>query len=239
MIDDRLLADFMNGFHGFGTYDGRYWFIGMEPGGGESEEDIARRLEAWDRRGRPELDDVAEYHALTGHTRLFDEKPKLQSTWKGLMMIALAAEGQPAGDADLQAYQRDRLGRPDGETCLLELLPLSSPNTGRWLYGSISAIPYLKDRKTYRARMTPVGVRRLARAMALHRPEVVVFYSRTYRDTWKEIAGPVDWQTNEDGVEYARRDGTLLVITHHPAAWGVPWDHFTRVGRFIAAQTAR
>ncbi len=66
-------ADFMQRFSGYGDYAGRYWFVGMEEGGGASAGDIGRRLEAWDARGRRELEDVAGYHRSFGVDRLFCE----------------------------------------------------------------------------------------------------------------------------------------------------------------------
>jgi hypothetical protein len=52
MIDDILLEEFINNFYGYGNYHGKYWFIGMEEGGGNSIEEINRRLASWNTRGR-------------------------------------------------------------------------------------------------------------------------------------------------------------------------------------------
>ena len=35
-FDDQVLDEFAHQFYGYGNYDGRYWFIGMEEGGGNS-----------------------------------------------------------------------------------------------------------------------------------------------------------------------------------------------------------
>ncbi|MFL7892770.1 MAG: hypothetical protein AB8I56_11970, partial [Anaerolineales bacterium] len=66
MFNDTLLEDFINRFFGYGNFKGKYWFIGMEEGGGNSLEEINRRLDAWDMRGRREVEDVADYHRAFG-----------------------------------------------------------------------------------------------------------------------------------------------------------------------------
>ena len=35
-FDDSLLETFAETFYGYGNYNGPYWFIGMEEGGGDS-----------------------------------------------------------------------------------------------------------------------------------------------------------------------------------------------------------
>ena len=40
MFDDELLQAYIDTFYGFGKYEGKYWFIGMEEGGGGTFEEI-------------------------------------------------------------------------------------------------------------------------------------------------------------------------------------------------------
>lgn len=69
MLDDQLLDDFIQKFRGYGSYEAPWWFIGMEEGGGNDEVELASRLSAWDKRGRLELEDIAEYHREFGVTK--------------------------------------------------------------------------------------------------------------------------------------------------------------------------
>jgi len=62
MLDDRLLADFMLRFYGYGSFSAPIWFVGMEEGGGADLAELTDRLTAWDQGGRSELEDVAQYH---------------------------------------------------------------------------------------------------------------------------------------------------------------------------------
>jgi hypothetical protein len=150
MLSDRLLEAFINGFYGFGNYGAPYWFVGMEEGGGNSFEAIARQLEIWDRWGRKELLDVAEYAREMDITKWYGDSPRLQPTWKHLMRVALTAEGRPSDKDTMRQYQKNVWGTTGGDSCLLELLPLPAPSIASWLYKEISTLPYLASRKTYR-----------------------------------------------------------------------------------------
>jgi hypothetical protein len=97
MLNDQLLEAFIRGFYGFGNYQARYWFVGMEEGGGNTQEAISKQLEIWDRWGRKELIDVAEYAREMGITRWYGDTAKLQPTWKHLIRIFLTAEGAACG----------------------------------------------------------------------------------------------------------------------------------------------
>lgn len=47
MVEQQLLKTFMSRFYGYGSWSAKYWFIGMEEGGGDSEEEIERRMMTW------------------------------------------------------------------------------------------------------------------------------------------------------------------------------------------------
>ena len=59
-FDDTLLRAFMRGFYGYGTYRGRYWFVGKEEGSAFAEAE--RRLRIWSERGRCEFEALSDYH---------------------------------------------------------------------------------------------------------------------------------------------------------------------------------
>ena len=140
MLDDQLLEQYIHTFYGYGNYQGDFWFVGKEEGGGGSVDDILQRLTAWSRRGRRELEDVCAYHEDFGVTHLFSQRPTIQRTWGKLIRSLLKAKGQAVTVEQIRAYQGQHLAREDGETCLLELLPPPSPSTGQWLYASCSQL---------------------------------------------------------------------------------------------------
>ena len=119
---DELLAGFTEHFYGYGDYDGDFWFIGMEEGGGN----VDIRLSQWDERGRRELEDLAGFHYAIGMTEWFEPKSKLQPTWSKYVRIILAAEGKIFSTECIRQYQTHQLGRSGNKSCLIELLPLPS-----------------------------------------------------------------------------------------------------------------
>src|SRR5438093_6988758 len=92
-LDDERLEAFANHFYGYRSYTGKYWFVGMEEGGGDSFEEVEKRLAIWEQRGGCELEDVAEYHIALGITHPFSTTAKLQPTWSKLIRVLLSAKG--------------------------------------------------------------------------------------------------------------------------------------------------
>jgi len=120
-FDDSLLEHFAETFYGYGDYNGYYWLIGMEEGGGDSFDNVEKRLSAWNKRGRSELEDVAEFHRAIDLGEFFDEKPKRQPTWDKLTRILLSAEGllstedQDEQRKQIREYRQTSLGKILGE----------------------------------------------------------------------------------------------------------------------------
>ncbi len=235
-FDATLLEGFTNQFYGYGNYEGDYWFVGMEEGGGSSFASVERRLNVWNERGRRELEDVAGYHVALGITSLFSERPKIQPTWGRLIRVVLAMKGDLPTANQIRDYQRDCLGRMDGDTCLLELLPLPSPSTRRWIYGDHSQLPYLVDRDSYRRTLLDGRIKHLQQRIDQHCPKVILFYSFSYREHWQAIAG-VDFLSVEEGAFYIGSNSLpVFVITKHPAATGLSNHYWHRVGHVIASK---
>jgi len=57
-FDDATLLEYIERFYGYGNYRSQHWLVGMEEGGGDNLAEVASRLNAWQKRGKPELDDV-------------------------------------------------------------------------------------------------------------------------------------------------------------------------------------
>lgn len=235
MLDPTLLSAFINTFYGYGTWNAPYWFIGMEEGGGNEAEQIATRLNVWNHRGQRELEDLHDYHEATGITRHSGASAKLQSTWSKLVRIILAANGQSAETEAVRRYQGTRLGRSDGESALIELLPLPSPSTLHWLYAK-TGIDILRDRDTYRAALIPERASRIRERIAEHRPESVVFYSTAYREAWQSIAGVTFTLETNGRFEAGEANGTQFFLVKHPVARGVRNTDFEAIGKMIASK---
>jgi hypothetical protein len=235
MLTPPLLTAFLHTFYGYGNWKAYYWFVGMEEGGGNDLEQVKQRLDAWDQRGRRDLEDLHNYHAAINIPLHSGEKPKLQSTWSRLVRTVLAAKGQNIDTDAVRRYQGEHLGTADGETALLELLPLPSPSTSHWLYGT-TGIEMLRDRQTYRTAMLPERTKYLRERIAQFRPMAVIFYGAAYRDIWRMISGVDEFaQDEEQRFEFAKKGGTLMILAKHPVARGKRNADFEAIGRLIAA----
>ena len=168
MIDTRLLERYIDSFYGYGNYEGRYWFVGIEEAGAETLEDNASRIHVWDRRGGHELEDLVEYHQALGLLdRFLGESPNIQRTWGRLIRIMLAAT------ASAKAREGLYIGRASGDSCLIELLPLSAKSTGEWMWGGRPPLSYLLTRKAYQKYCSPRRAEHIAARIREHKPTAV------------------------------------------------------------------
>ncbi|MBD2694520.1 hypothetical protein [Anabaena catenula] len=239
-FNNELLEKRIETFYGYGNYEGKYWFIGMEEAGGEDFEDINFRINTWEKRGKNEIDDVAEYHEYMGW---WDEK--IQNTWKGLIRITLSANGKDNIDVeDIRKYQLDQLGRKDKETCLLELLPLPSPSIDNWIYARHSQLPFLSDREIYRNYCIEKRINHISQRIKEHKPKAVVFYGMGYEYYWRKIADieftKIEVAKTEDSKKHyffiGENNQTVFVMAKHSVAFGVTSDYFHYIGKSITTK---
>ena len=233
MLVPELLTAYMRAFYGYGAWTAKYWFVGMEEGGGDTLEEIERRITAWDDRGRRDLEDLRDYHESIGVTRYFGNNGKLQRTWRPLVRVVLTAEHARTDEDSVRAYQGNRLGRLGGETALIELLPLPAPGkTAPWLYGQLGVAP-LRTREEYEAALRPPRTKTILAAIDRYQPRAVISYGDAH--VWRatlDANRPLNakaWVTT--------RGRTAIICTHHPegARSNAHWDE---IGRFIAASVS-
>jgi hypothetical protein len=233
-LDDEVLEAYIQGFYGQGRYSAKYWFVGMEFGGGGSVDEIVGRIQGWHDRGGQEVEDVVGPDGI-GAAPWFTSHPPLQPTWAKLIRVVLSAEGPTPTTEQIRTYQEQRLGRAGGLDCILELLPLPSPGLARWLfYSEHSRLPYLRDRATYTNHVVPLRIAHLQERIGQYHPAAVIFYGAGYTSWWREIAG-VDFQAAPIAkVAVAEKGPTRFVIMQHPTAYGVTSAYFNAIGRLIA-----
>jgi hypothetical protein len=236
-FDDTLLSDYMKGFWGYGNPEADYWFVGMEEGGGDSYEDITRRITQWDRRGRNMLEDLYEYHMDIQVPKWFQSGAPLQSTWNRLIRVLLVAKGEVPEREVVRSYQIERLARSNDEVCLLELLPLPSPTTSHWLYGEHSQIPELSSRAAYTRKVGEYRAQQIKQLITQRQPKFVLFYGIGYLEWWQKLVGvDLTQQTLHGKTAYFGQIGsTKLAVTQHPVATGVTLDYFHSVGSKLQA----
>ncbi len=112
--------------------------------------------------------------------------------------MALGYEGAPTGLEDIRRYQRDRLGRSDADTALIELSAVNAP--------SLSVED--PERESHRAERIATIRRRIEE----NTPKFVVFYGIGYCEEYEKVGGgPFD----TDG--YRWHGTTLCALVRHPA----------------------
>ena len=237
MLDDSLLASFIDTFYGYGTYSAPYWFVGMEEGGRGSFAAATGRIAQRHNRGRQELEPLRDDDLSISTSPWFRPHPKAQPTWKQLIRMTLVAQGRSPSLEEIKAYQRDRLGRTNGETCLLELLPLPSPSTRHWFYGDYTSLPHLQSRQEYMAHCAPSRAAHLKERLEEHRPNAVVFYSFNwwYRRWWDYIADvPFEHAKTPSGDFFrGANSATSFAIVRHPVSRGISNRYYEEVGKIL------
>lgn len=240
MLDDSILQEFIDQFLGYGSFEAPFWFVGMEEGGGNSVFEINKRVSVWKEMGGSTLVDLFEYHQKIGLTEFFGDKARLQKTWSKIIRVIFGIHKCDVDNNGIREYQNRFLGRKDRETCLIELLPLPSPNTSGWLYGEFSQIAYLKDRETYQNKVRSMRAGFIRQQIREFKPKVVLFYGSTYEDIWLSIADTkVNFTRNSEGVAFGDDGRTQFVITKHPASKGISNQYFDAVGRQISERIDR
>lgn len=230
-LPSDLLAAYAHGFYGYGTWAAPVWFIGMEEGGGQTCEEVAARLAAWDIRGRRELEDLPGFHAAYGEARWHGKGARSQRTWRQLIRMLLLGRGEPDLGGAILEHQRTDFGRMTGKTCVSELLPLPSPSIGAWHYADWSDLEWLKTREAYQNFMLLERACRLRDRVEEHRPPVVVFYGSSWHRYWGMIARGGWSQAIQGRLMGLQRNGTAFYVTRHPARESDAY--FREIGEFL------
>lgn len=220
---DKTLKNFMKGFFGYGDLEAPIWFIGMEEGGGNSLEEINKRLSAWKKLGETITMDMYEFHKEINDLKCFSGSSiaRLQPTWAKLIRFILSHENQVINTSSVRDFQITRLGRSESKTCLLELMPLPSPSINKWIYSEITNIPELRNRQIYKEQVAPRRISKLKKLINGHNVEKVVFYGKTYTHYWKQFLMNENLWKETEHYLHAYENKIQYCILPHPTAHGV------------------
>jgi len=237
MLPDTLLNDYAEKFFGFGSWNARIWFVGIEEAGGWEKKDVKNRLDAWEHRGRLDLEDAPSFYPASGNDRWHGAAPVLQATWKQLIRILLVARGKPDSDDAILDYQRHHLGRAKGREYLAELLPLPSPSSTTWNYRDWSDLPWLQSRSHYQNHVLLGRAHSLQQKLEQSRPRVVIFYASSWHRIWGIIARGAWTQAIQGQLMGMERNGTSFYVTRHPRT--ETDAYFRKIGSFLRERHGR
>jgi hypothetical protein len=197
-------------FFGYGRWDAPFWFIGPEPGGAHSGDNLEQRYQSWKGLGFEPVVDCAAHHRGIPLTKWHQPRPPTQATWRQLIRLLLSYKGEPTDIEAIRAYQRDKWGNSTGETCVIELSGLASPNL-----------------RTPQARTTFLSrrIERIREEALTHNPEFIVMYGVGQRKEWEQIAG-----TTFDSNGTCRIEKTVAAIAPHPVTPGLGNEYWLALG---------
>jgi hypothetical protein len=242
-LNEDLLKDYMTTFFGYGNFKGDYWFIGMEEGGGDTEEEIISRLDKWEIANKPTLFDNYEFHKNLFEHFFKGEQSKYQRTWGGLIKILLSFQNKKFPTIEeVKLFQSENLGRSNSNNCIAEVFPLPSPNSKIFKYSEWTKIEFLKSRLEYKNHLKNDRIEKLKSLISEHKPKFVIFYSSNpeYIDYWSKISS-IDFNKVENEEIYKLKDGkrltakfklheqTCFVVTHHPTYKGVNNEYLEKI----------
>ena len=212
MEQQGLINEMGRRSYGFGRWAAPYWFIGPEPGQSREEnDDLSRRAEAWSYLGKLDLMDCRKFHEQIDELTLHRSRPRLQPTWRPLMLLLMNFLGEPSEPADLRNYQRDKWGSLIGDTCVIELSGLSA-----------NSFKVERDRKLFREER--IGVIRAK--MLEYKPKFAVMYGKGAKHDWELIT---DRPFPSENV--LRVGATIVAFMPHPTSHGTSNKEWIELGK--------
>jgi hypothetical protein len=216
-IDNDVL-DMARRSYGYGTWDAPYWFIGPEPGQTRYEnDDLNPRVKAWLRLGGHELCDCRKFHEFIGEMKWHGERPRLQQTWRRLMLSLMTFHEMEPDKETLRTYQRDQWGRLGGETCVIELSGLAANNS------TVS-----RRRELFQ----PDRIKFIRNKIRTINPTFVVMYGARQKKSWEEIAGS---EFPSEGILRIR--STIFAFAPHPICRGSTDAFWKELGKRLLRET--
>jgi hypothetical protein len=205
-------------FYGYGRWTAPYWFIGPEEGGSDDPE---RRVEAWRQLGEAELCDCREFHSLIEITKHHRETPPLQYTWRKLMLLLKAFQGEPCDlegnrrmlNDRLRSYQRDWWGMQSGKTCVIELSELPAPDSKKAKELRLQLFSPAKFDEIRQKR-----IEFIYHEMLKKERELVVIYGKEQWKHWESIAGHSLQEESIEGFAAGilKYGATKIAFAQHP-----------------------
>lgn len=232
-VDSEVLAMGKH-FFGYGRWDAPFWFIGPEAGQGKDENDegLTLRAKAWRNIGAVEVCDCVRHHELLKVPQWHREKPRLQPTWRPLILFLKALHAGDTSVESLSAYQRDRWGMQDGSICMIELSGLPAHS---FKVSAQYKDKFLKE-TTEQIRRHRIGI--IRERISTARPKLILMFSTRDKKYWEEIAGgPFAMEmVQKMQAGFRREASTVFVLTPHPVFHGMTNDYWLKLAQRLRDQ---
>ena len=244
LLSTDLLSEYINTFYGYGDWGrAKFWFVGIEEGGGNEIENIQSRLNSWVKLGKTELLDCYEHHCNMGSFTDANQGKLHTQTWTKLIITKLNTANSDFSTSSILNIQLKDWGSLKSDNLLIELLPLPSPGIGTWSYrdkGWVdlkSSLSFLQDRVSYESEVTPKRVEHIKARIAEHKPKVVLFYGSSKKRYWNQIADMTNVSPTcifkKYKIRHLKQDGTLFIQCPQPKyVWA--YDFWVNLGKEIA-----
>jgi hypothetical protein len=217
--------------YGYGRWDAPYWFIGPEEG---MDGHLKERLGAWLKLGRETgLSDCRTFHEQIGVTKWHRETPsaRLQPTWKALILLLFAFQGEHPSKDQLRTYQRSRWGSRRGETCVIELSGLPAKNLAEGLAQRGRLFTSDERDAILQERIKFIRDRINKHKLSL---KFVVMYGKGSKVHWEKIAG---CSLTPDGV--VRSGSILFAFAPHPQERGRRNEDWKNLGKRLYEESQK
>jgi hypothetical protein len=194
LIEEEALKYWIDNFYGYGSWQSRFWFVGYEEGGGEIPEEVADKLNYFQRvhsKTNKELSDIRDLYRNVAvrwegpkansfnnlHEYRFGNSATLHGVWKNLIAFVhgYSDEKLPV----LLEYQRESFLIPTAHReALIQLYPLPSPHNHAWYYSwlDMPELGFLKRRTLYQDHVYQRRINVILSNLSKYKPEVVLMY---------------------------------------------------------------
>lgn len=185
-------------FEGYGNKCGRYWFLGMEEGGGSMDQ-LKTRVHSFDT--------VEELESAI--IKLGFKIDLYVPTWRVMSKLILAMEGEEdwREPASAKRYQAERLGRFKGDTFLADLMPLPCPRLTEWPYTAI-----YPTKAEYIAEVRPMRIEMLREELLEIQPPFVFCYGKGNWRFYRKIFKGVDFKPACDEKILVGKQGNSKIL---------------------------
>lgn len=242
-VDDKALLDAtpevamiikkrLKDFWGYGNLKGSVWFVGMEEGLDTSEGFPLERFRATADKAVADI----TTNFSSAHSALFKPNAPTQPTFRRLIFILLYQKlGRIPSIAEIRDFQINHFGRTKSEHALLELMPLPAKSTRKadWIYQDIPLIG-LTNREEYLANYLPERVEALSLLIEKYQPKLVVFYSRSYLETWQTIIPKKLKEVIPNKLHTVKVCDTIFAVTPHPTYKGLTTADRTEISKHLS-----